>query len=36
MLDDAEKQLLSDEPEAIIRRAIDIEKEKERGLQNSQ
>ncbi len=36
MLDDAEKQLISDEPEALVRRAIGIEKEKERGLNNSQ
>jgi hypothetical protein len=36
MLDDAEKQLMSDEPEALVRRAIGIEKEKERGLHNSQ
>ena len=36
MLDDAEKQLMSDEPEALVRRAIYIEKEKDRGLHNSQ
>ncbi|MCW4041170.1 MAG: hypothetical protein NWE83_10515 [Candidatus Bathyarchaeota archaeon] len=28
MLDDGEKMLLSDEPEALVRRAIGIEKEK--------
>jgi hypothetical protein len=32
MLNDAEKQLMSDEPEALVRRAIGIEKEKEHEL----